>query len=59
MLVRDAAGLVFYGDNVPGLRPLGDAADLEWALLAAALSMERELLERRLLEFENARGYRP
>jgi hypothetical protein len=59
MLVHDAAGLVFYGDNSPGLRPLGDATALEWALLGAALAMERDVLERRLAEFERARGYRP
>ena len=59
MVVREGAGLVFYGDNSPGQRPLGNAADLEWALLGAALAMERGLLEKRLDEFERARGYRP
>ena len=59
MLLREGAGLVFYGDNAPAGEPLGDPADLEWALLEAGLAMERELLERRLAEFERARGYRP
>jgi hypothetical protein len=59
MLLREGAGLVFYGDNAPGGEPLGDPAELEWALLEAGLAMERELLERRLAEFERARGYRP
>jgi len=59
MLLREGAGLVFYGDNAPELQPLGEPAELEWALLEAGLVMERELLERRLAEFERARGYRP
>lgn len=59
MMLREGAGLVFYGDNAPDLQPLGDPTDLEWALLEAGLAMERELLERRLAEFEHARGYRP
>jgi hypothetical protein len=59
MLLREGAGLVFYGDNSPDCQPLGEPAELEWALLEAGLAMERELLERRLAEFERARGYRP
>lgn len=59
MLLREGAGLAFYGDNAPGGAPLGDPAELEWALLEAGLAMERELLDRRLAEFERARGYRP
>jgi hypothetical protein len=59
MLLREGAGLVFYGDDAADGEPLGDPADLEWALLEAGLAMERELLDRRLAEFERARGYRP
>ena len=59
MLLREGAGLAFYGDNAPDGAPLGDPAELEWALLEAGLAMERELLERRLAEFERARGYKP
>lgn len=59
LLARETAGLVFYGDNAPTRAPLGDATELEWALLAAVLAMEREALERGLQEFECARGYRP
>jgi hypothetical protein len=59
MVLRDGVGLVFYGDNGLTGRPLGPAEDLEWALLEAGLAMERDLLERRLSDFERARGYRP
>jgi hypothetical protein len=59
MVLRDGVGLVFYGDNGITGRPLGSAEDLEWALLEAGLAMERDLLERRLDDFERARGYRP
>jgi hypothetical protein len=59
MLLREGVGLVFFGDNAPGDRPLGPAGDLEWALLEAGLAMERDLLDQRLRDFERARGYRP
>jgi len=59
MLLREGVGLVFYEDNAPDLQPLGDPGELEWALLAAGLAMERALLDRRLADFESARGYRP
>jgi hypothetical protein len=59
MVLRGGVGLVLYGDNGVAGRPLGPADDLEWALLEAGLAMERDLLERRLGEFELARGYRP
>jgi hypothetical protein len=59
MVLRGGVGLVLYGDNGAGGRPLGPAEELEWALLEAGLAMERDLLERRLGEFEQARGYRP
>jgi hypothetical protein len=59
MLLREGAGLVFYGDDASGSRPLGPTEDLEWALLEAGLAMEKDLLERRLSDFERARGYRP
>jgi hypothetical protein len=59
MLLREGAGLVFYGDDAGGSRPLGGVEELEWALLEASLAMERDLLERRLAEFERIRGFRP
>jgi hypothetical protein len=59
MLLREGAGLVFYGDDGGTSRPLGATEDLEWALLEAGLAMERDVLEHRLADFERARGYRP
>ena len=59
MLTRDGVGLVLYGDNGTALGPIGPVEDLEWALLEAGLSMERDLLEARMRAFERARGFRP
>lgn len=59
MLLREGSGLVFYGDDGGGSRPLGATEELEWALLEAGLAMERDLLDHRLTDFERARGYRP
>lgn len=59
MLIREGVGLVLYGDNGTALGPIGPVEDLEWALLEAGLSMERDLLEARLRAFEQARGFRP
>jgi hypothetical protein len=59
MLLREGAGLVFYGDDGGSSRPLGATEDLEWALLEAGLAMERDVLEHRLADFERVRGFRP
>jgi len=59
LMVREGVGLVLYGDNGLEDRPLGPVEELEWAILEASLSMERDLLESRLRAFEQARGYRP
>ena len=59
MLIREGVGLVLYGDNGTALGPIGPVEDLEWALLEAGLSMERDLLEDRMRAFEQARGFRP
>jgi len=59
MLLREGAGLVFYGDDGGTSRPIGATEDLEWALLEAGLAMERDVLDHRLADFERARGYRP
>jgi hypothetical protein len=59
LMVREGVGLVLYGDNGLEDKALGPVEDLEWALLEAGLSMERDLLENRLRAFEQARGHRP
>ena len=45
LMVREGVGLVLYGDNGLEDRALGPVEELEWALLEAGLSMERDLLE--------------
>lgn len=59
MLLREGAGLVFYGDDAGAPGRLFGPEELEWALLEAGLAMERDLLEQRLTDFERARGFRP
>lgn len=60
LMVREGVGLVLYGDNGTDAKAaLGPIEDLEWALLEAGLSMERDLIEERFRAFEQARGYRP
>lgn len=59
MVLREGAGLVFYGDDAGTGKPLGALEEVEWALLEAGLAMERDLLEQRLTDFERARGFRP
>jgi hypothetical protein len=59
MILREGAGLVFYGDDLGAPGRLGAIDDREWALLEAGLAMERDLLEQYLADFERARGYRP
>jgi hypothetical protein len=59
MVLGEGVGLVFYGDNGRTGKGLGPVEDLGWALLEAGLAMEKDLLERRLRDFERARGYRP
>jgi hypothetical protein len=59
MLLHEGAGLVFYGDDAGAAGRLGGVEELEWALLEAGLAMERDLLERRLGDFERVRGFRP
>jgi hypothetical protein len=58
MLLREGAGVVFYGDDGGGTRRIGGVEELEWVLLEACLAMERDLLEERLHAFETARGKR-
>ncbi|HEY6547610.1 MAG TPA: DUF4388 domain-containing protein [Vicinamibacteria bacterium] len=45
MIVGGTVTLLFYGDNVPELRPIGPLDTLEFMIAEAALTMERGLLE--------------
>jgi hypothetical protein len=48
LLVNDRVRLVFYGDNHPEQRPIGDLERLEVVMLQAGLVIEKALLEKRL-----------
>lgn len=48
LLVNDRVRLIFYGDNHPEQRPIGDLERLEVVMLQAGLVIEKALLEKRL-----------
>ena len=56
MLVRESVELIFYGDNLPGGKPIGPTEELEMAMTEASLAMEREALEQRIRDFDRVRG---
>jgi hypothetical protein len=47
MIVGGAVTVIFYGDTVPDLRPIGPLDTLEFMIAEAALTMERALVETR------------
>ncbi len=47
MIVGGAVAVLFYGDNLPDLRPIGPVDALEFMIAEAALAMERHVLEAR------------
>lgn len=55
LLVNGETMLVLYGDNAGDSRPIGDLDDFELLLLQAGLAMEKQLLEKRLEQFEKLR----
>ncbi|MCP3962091.1 MAG: DUF4388 domain-containing protein [bacterium] len=55
LIVSGRVSLIFYGDNLPGLHPLGPLEDLEVAMIEAGLAMEKSSLakrEKHLREFQ-------
>ncbi|MBI4392047.1 MAG: DUF4388 domain-containing protein [candidate division NC10 bacterium] len=48
MLVNGRVVVVFYGDNAPEKRPVGPADGLEVVMAQAGLTMEKNLLERKM-----------
>ncbi len=52
MIVNGAVVVIFYGDNLPANRPIGDIECLELFMIQAGLAMEKALLERRLEALE-------
>jgi hypothetical protein len=47
MIVGGAVAVLFYGDNLPDLRPIGPVDALEFMIAEAAVAMERGVLEAR------------
>jgi hypothetical protein len=52
MIVNDTVVVIFYGDNLPTNRPIGDIEGLELFMIQAGLAMEKTLLEKRIEAFE-------
>lgn len=55
LLVNGESMLVLYGDNAGSHRPIGNLDDFELLLLQAGLAMEKQLLEKRIEQFEKLR----
>jgi hypothetical protein len=53
MIVNGAVVVIFYGDNVPSNRPIGEVDGLELFMIQAGLAMEKSLLERKIEAFEH------
>lgn len=52
MIVNGSVVVIFYGDNVPTNRPIGETDGLELFMIQAGLAMEKSLLERKIEAFE-------
>ncbi|MCP4200545.1 MAG: DUF4388 domain-containing protein [bacterium] len=55
LLLNGETMLVLYGDNAGHARPIGSLDDFELLLLQAGLAMEKQLLEKRIEQFEKLR----
>ncbi|MFQ5526772.1 MAG: DUF4388 domain-containing protein [Thermoanaerobaculia bacterium] len=55
LLVNGKTMLVLYGDNAGSEQPIGELDDFELLLLQAGLAMEKQLLEKRIEQFEKLR----
>ncbi len=52
MVVAGSVATLFYGDDLPARRPIGEVRPLEMLMTEAGLEMERQALERRIKSFE-------
>jgi hypothetical protein len=52
MIVGGSVATLFYGDDLPGRRPVGEVRPLEMLMTEAGLEMERQALEGRIKSFE-------
>jgi hypothetical protein len=55
MIVAGNAAMIFYGDDRPLGRPLGEIRPLELVMTEAGLEMEKDALEGRIKKFERSR----
>lgn len=63
MIISGTVVVIFYGDNLPKNRPIGEIEGLELLMMQAGLAMEKSLLEMKIKNFEQklqeAGGLRP
>ncbi len=52
MIVAGSVATLFYGDDLPARRPIGEVRPLEMLMTEAGLEMERQALEGRIKSFE-------
>jgi Domain of unknown function (DUF4388) len=52
MIVAGSVATIFYGDDLPDRRPVGEVRPLEMLMTEAGLEMERQALEGRIKSFE-------
>src|SRR5262245_41965540 len=52
MIVGGSVATLFYGDDLPARRPMGEVRPLEMLMTEAGLEMERQALEGRIKSFE-------
>ncbi len=52
MIVSGNVATIFYGDDLPARRPVGEVRPLEMLMTEAGLEMERQALEGRIKSFE-------
>ena len=52
MIVAGSVATLFYGDDLPTRRPIGEVRSLEMLMTEAGLEMERQALEGRIKSFE-------
>jgi hypothetical protein len=55
MIMGGKVATIFYGDDLPGHKPMGDIRPLEVLMTEAGLEMERLALEGRIKNFERTR----
>jgi hypothetical protein len=57
MIALGSVAMIFYGDDLPHGRPLGEVRPLELVMTEAAIEMEKQALEGRIKSFERTRRH--